>query len=139
LREQLEAKRKRLEEQEQHLRDFKMQHIGELPEQQQGNLGILGGLQSQLQNSMAGLNRAQQQRAYLQSLLEAHTRQRSGGGPVLVVPGTSNTTRNLTPVEIARNEVARLESAKAALLAKSYTPQHPDVKKIQRELATAED
>ena len=72
LHEQLEAKRQKLEEQEERLRNFKMQHVGELPEQQQGNLGILGGLQNQLQNTTSGLNRARQQRAYLQSLLDAY-------------------------------------------------------------------
>jgi polysaccharide chain length determinant protein (PEP-CTERM system associated) len=141
LREQLEAKRKRLEEQEQRLRDFKMQHIGELPEQQQGNLGILSGLQTQLQNTMSALNRGQQQRAYLQSLLDAYARQRTHNGVAVSLPGTPNTsqTRALTPIEIAQNELARLESEKAALLAKSYTAQHPDMRKIQREITRVED
>ena len=50
--------------------------MGELPEQQQGNLGILTGLQGQLQNTMAGMNRAQQQRALLQAQLDATPRRR---------------------------------------------------------------
>jgi uncharacterized protein involved in exopolysaccharide biosynthesis len=75
LHEQVEAKRKDLETHEQRLRDFKLQHIGELPEQQQGNLGILSGLQAQLQSTTNGLNRAQQQQVYLQSLLDGHRRQ----------------------------------------------------------------
>ena len=138
LREQLEAKRRKLEEQEQRLRDFKMQHIGELPEQQQGNLGILAGLQSQLQNNMTALSRANQQRAYLQSLIDTYTQPRGGGG-VPAIAGAPDSPRPLTPVEIAENELSRLESQKAALLAKSYTSEHPDLKKVQREIARAEE
>ena len=41
LREQLEVAKNKLIEQEQRLKDFKMQYLGELPEQQQGTLGIL--------------------------------------------------------------------------------------------------
>ncbi len=45
LHQQVEEKGKMLEAQEERLRDFKLQHVGELPEQQPGNLGILTGLQ----------------------------------------------------------------------------------------------
>jgi len=62
LHQQVEAKAKLLQEQEQRLSSFKMQHIGELPEQQSGNLGILTGLQSQLQNTATNLSRAQEHR-----------------------------------------------------------------------------
>jgi succinoglycan biosynthesis transport protein ExoP len=66
LHEQLEVARRDLQVKEQHLRDFKMQYLGELPEQQQGNLGILAGVQSQLDNVMASQNQAKQQRLYLE-------------------------------------------------------------------------
>src|SRR5258708_760493 len=57
LREQLGSARAKLTEQEQRLREFKMQYLGELPEQQAGNLGILSSLQSQLQNTSSNLSR----------------------------------------------------------------------------------
>src|SRR5205085_10355870 len=62
LNERMDAAKKKLEVQEDRLREFKLQHLGELPEQQQGNLGILTSLQTQLQNTMASMSRAQQQR-----------------------------------------------------------------------------
>jgi polysaccharide biosynthesis transport protein len=68
---ELESAKTRLTEQEHRLRDFKMSNLGELPEQQQGNLAILTGLQTQLQNTMAALGRAQQQRVYLESLVQS--------------------------------------------------------------------
>jgi uncharacterized protein involved in exopolysaccharide biosynthesis len=134
----VEEKRRKLEEQEQLLRDFKLRHVGELPEQQQGNLGILAGLQSQLQNAMAGLNRAHQQRAYLQSLMDSYRRRASiTSDPV---PGSSSATVNraLTPLQAARDELGRLQAERAALLSR-YEPVHPDVVKIRREIAKAED
>ncbi|MBZ5625332.1 MAG: hypothetical protein LAQ69_42525 [Acidobacteriia bacterium] len=139
LHDQVEAKRKKLDEQEQLLRDFKLRYVGELPEQQSGNLGILTGLQGQLQNTVASLNRAQQQRVYLQSLLDA-TKHQVVPTPVgMLAPGTPNGTRLLTPREVAQNELARLEAAKATLVGKGYTSQHPDMMKLQREIAKAED
>src|SRR5262249_33899482 len=128
LHDQVVEKKAKLEQQEQRLREFKMQNIGELPEQQQGNLGILSGVQAQLQITMNALNHAQQERVYLQTLIEAHSRPASTP-PVMInpaVPVPSNPNRPLTAVEAAQYELAQLQSQKAALLAKSYTPSHPD-------------
>jgi succinoglycan biosynthesis transport protein ExoP len=109
LREQLEAAKNKLAEAEEQVRSFKMQHLGELPEQQTGNVAILAGLQSQLQNTMASLNRAREQRGYLESLSEYR---------VLAIQG----------------ELTRLQSEKATLL-DQYTPQYPAVKKINEKIA----
>jgi len=138
LHEQVEAKRKKLEEQEQLLRDFKMQHVGELPEQQQGNLGILTGLQNQLQNATASLSHAQEQRVYLEAMLSGYRHQvNTTDGGVRVVAGSPSATRVVSPVEAAESDLARLQSARAALLSR-YTPEHPDVVKIEREITKAE-
>jgi polysaccharide chain length determinant protein (PEP-CTERM system associated) len=139
LHEQLEAKKNKLDEQENLLRDFKLQHVGELPEQQQGNLGILTGLQNQLQGTMSGLNRAQQQRVYLQSLVDAYRRQTPASGSAVPLPGGGFApNRAPGPVELAQSDLARLEASRTALLGK-YTPDHPDVQKINREIARAEE
>jgi succinoglycan biosynthesis transport protein ExoP len=102
LRAELESAKTKLDEQERHLRDFKMGSLGELPEQEQGNLQVLIGLQTQLQSTMTGLDRAQQQRLYLESLV--------------------------------RSDLARLVSERNTLLT-LYTPKHPRVVKIDREIA----
>ena len=44
----------------------------------------------------------------------------------------------LSPVQVAQNELARLEAARATLISKGYTPQHPDMARNQREVAQAE-
>src|SRR5260370_15269513 len=133
LREQLDIAKTKLLEQEQRLRDFKMQYLGELPEQQQGNLGILAGLQNQLENVQASRNHAQQQRLYLQSLLSEYRRlnrqgyasSATGNGPVL------------TPLESAQRELERLKRDRAMLLA-VYTLEHPDVLRKNQEIKVQE-
>jgi len=138
LHEQVMQKKSRLEDQEQRLRDFKMQHVGELPEQQQGNLGILSGLQTQLQNTMASINRAQQQRVYLQSLIDAQRRQAASQNVISPTGASVAVNRPLTPFEAAQNDLARLESKKAELLL-TKTREHPDVRSLQREIGKAEE
>ena len=72
LESQLETARQSLSEQEQRVREFQAQHIGELPAQLASNLQILSGLQAQLQSAEDGLNTARQQRVYLQSLIDQY-------------------------------------------------------------------
>jgi succinoglycan biosynthesis transport protein ExoP len=67
LSEQLEAARQKLAEQDQHLRDFKLRNLGQLPEQQSANFGALTELRMQLQSTIADLSKAQQQRESLES------------------------------------------------------------------------
>ena len=69
LEQQLETARQNLAEQEEKVRVYKDQHLGELPSQLTSNVQILSGLQSQLQNEEDGLNADRQQNAYLQSML----------------------------------------------------------------------
>jgi polysaccharide chain length determinant protein (PEP-CTERM system associated) len=141
LHEQVEAKKKKLEEQEQLLRDFKMQHMGELPEQQAGNLGILSGLQSQLQSTMAGLSRAEEQRVYLESLLNAYRQSAaaSEGGAVNPLQSGLGMPRPPTPFEAAQNDLAKLHATRSSLLSRGYTLEHPDLKKLDRDIAQVQD
>jgi len=140
LHRQVEEKGRELEAQEGKLRDFKLGHVGELPEQQAGNLGILTGLQSQLSNTMTSLENAQQQRVLLQAQLEATPRRRSladAGAPVFL-PGNP-TAQTVSPVQAAQSNLALLESQRSSLLSKGYTPQHPDVIRNQRDIAEAQE
>jgi uncharacterized protein involved in exopolysaccharide biosynthesis len=66
---QLDTASKKLSDQEELIRQFKGQHVGELPAQVGANLQILSGMQSQLQTEQDAINTAKQQRVYLESLL----------------------------------------------------------------------
>ncbi len=124
---QLEMARNEYQKQEERLKDFKLQNLGELPEQQQGNLQILSGLQMQLQSTVAALGRAQEQRVYLSSLLTQYRDLAPAGGPL---PGG----QSISPVETLQAELNRLNTERAQLLGRDL-PEHPDVVKINEEIA----
>ena len=136
LGEQLALKKKQLEEQEQRLREFKMQALGELPEQQQGNLAILNGLQMQLQNTTAKIGVAQQQRVYLETLLAAHSpASRAAARSTDLV--TATVTSSMSPSDNLVNDIAKLQEHKTTLMS-MYTAKHPEVLKLNREIAIKE-
>jgi succinoglycan biosynthesis transport protein ExoP len=127
---QLDTVKDRLAEQEARLKDFKMQHLGELPEQQQSNMAILGSLQAQQQNIASTLGRAQQQKVYLESLLNDY---RTFSARRMPLVASASGARVLSPLEEARAELTRLQSQRAKLL-ETYTPEYPDVKKVESEI-----
>ena len=133
LESQLTGAQADLDKKEQLLRDFKMENLGELPEQQQGNLQILSGLQMQLGNTTAALGRANEQRVFLQSLLTQYETAAADTGSLPGTPGTPATS----PTETAKARLADLQSERAALLG-SYSPEYPDVKKVDGEIARTE-
>ena len=130
LQSQLMTAQADLDKKEQRLRDFKMANLGELPEQQQGNLQILDGLQMQLQNTNAALSRANEQHAYLESLLGQYRN-------LTVATGVAPGTLNASPVETVQAELTHLRTERATLLG-SYSPEYPDVKKIDSEIVENE-
>ncbi len=130
-----EAK-KRLDEQEQRVRDFKMQYLGELPEEQQNNLAILNSSQTQLQNTTVNLDRARQQQVYLQSLLDEYQRLAARGSALPAAPGAApQATAVLDPVQLLENDLTRLESTRTQLLT-IYHERYPDVAAIEREITS---
>lgn len=128
LKEQLAGAQSDLSQQESRLRNFRMQYLGELPEQQQGNLAILSGLHMQLQNTMGEISRAQEQRVYLTSLIDQYkSLSAATGSPVLGAPVAS-------PLVTAEEELSHLQSKRAALSAQ-YTAEYPGVQEINDEIA----
>ncbi len=128
LQSQLEAAQKGLAEQEARIREFKGQHVGELPTQLGSNLQILSGLQSQLQAEQDALNAAKQQRVYLETLISQYrtlqpTAKSSDGVPV-GLPAIDQQLEKL------RSQLADLSSR--------YTDAHPDVRKLKGEIAKTE-
>ena len=130
LEDQLAAAQADLQEQEERLRDFKMQHLGELPEEQAGNLQILAGLQMQLQNTMAAVSRAREQQVYLESLLAQYRNLAPKAG---ADPNQLGGDR----VAAVEKQLTDLRTQRAALVA-HYTTEHPDVVNIDRQITQTE-
>ena len=134
LEDQLEDARTTLSNQEAKVRQFEGQHEGELPTQQASNLQILSGLQEQLQNEQDALSAANQQRVYLQALIEQYrslhgtTRRTDTSASGLVVP---------TDLQSIDEELDKLR-AQLADLGSRYTDRYPDVQNLKSQIAKME-
>jgi len=84
LKEQVDAAREKLTQQEQRVHEFKAQYAGQLPEQQQGNSVAANELQTQLQNTQNSLDRVKQQRAALEASLAGTLMRRRSERAVLL-------------------------------------------------------
>ena len=124
---QLQEARTKLEQQEAQLKQFKAQNVGQLPGELQSNLQILSGLQSRLEQANEGLNRSEQQKLYLTSLLNSYR-----DTPEMAV-GPGGTTNPLdVDAELARLR-AQLEEYRSR-----YTDEHPAVVQLRSQIAKDE-
>jgi polysaccharide biosynthesis transport protein len=124
----LETARKVLSDQEEKVREFKGQHVGELPAQLATNLQILTGLQSQLQNEEDSLNTARQQHVYLQTLADQYR----------ALQGSSKTSDGAAVGLPAIDQELEKLKAQLADLSSHYTDSHPDVRKVKTQIAETE-
>jgi polysaccharide biosynthesis transport protein len=126
---QVENARQSLAEQDAKIREFKGQHVGDLPNQQASNLQILSGMQSQLESEQEALNTAQQQRVYLQTLINQYH----------ALQGASRTTADGTPTGLPAidKELERLRT-QLADLSSHYTDQYPDIRNLKIQIAKTE-
>ena len=100
------------------------QAVEELPSTLQGNIQILSSLQTQFQGEQDALSRANQQKAYLESLLSQYT-----SATTTVKPG-----ENPVGLPALDQELERLRS-QLANLSSIYTDQHPDVRKLKEQIS----
>jgi polysaccharide chain length determinant protein (PEP-CTERM system associated) len=122
LTEQLNEAKAKLEEQDKRLAQFKAEHLVSMPEQEQTNLALLTGMNTQLDATTQALTRAQQDKTLNETLLtnqEANWKAAQSG--------------QQNP-ETQDQELALLQEQLSALLAK-YTPEHPDVIKLKAQIA----
>jgi len=128
LEDQLETARQNLAEQEEKIREFKGQHVNELPTQVGSNLQILNGLQSQLQTEQGALNAAKQQQVYLEALIrEYRTLGRSPNSPDGAQMGLPAVNQELDKLK-----------AQLADLTSRYKDQFPEVRKLKHRIAAME-
>ena len=128
LEDQLQSARTSLAQQEQKIREFKLQHVGELPAQLETNLQIMNGMQAQLQSEGDALNSAKQQRVYLQTLVDQYRALEA-----------SPKTAEGAPVGLPAldDELDKLKGQLADLSSR-YTERHPYVRKLKEQIAKTE-
>ena len=121
--EELTKARVALEAQEARIKEFKAEHMGSLPEQESSNLTLVSQYQALAQANGESIDRANQQRVYLESMLNV-----SGGS----TPKAGSPEPTPLQMEL---------SAKRAELAadrQKYTDEYPDVARLKSEIAELE-
>jgi protein tyrosine kinase modulator len=120
LSKQVEDTKRNLDELDSKLAAFKKQYMGQLPGDEDNNLKILMGMNSQLDANTQTLSRAQQDKAYTESLLAQQISAWKSA------QGSSNP-------QTLQQQMAQLQAQLIDLQAR-YTPDHPDVIKIQADI-----
>jgi polysaccharide chain length determinant protein (PEP-CTERM system associated) len=116
LTKQVQDAKVKLDDQDSKLAAFKGLHSGTLPDEQQANLNVLSGLNTQLDAATQALNRAQQDKSFAESMLAQQLASQSADNPS------------------AQKQLAEMQSQLSALLAKD-TEDHPDVIRSRQSIA----
>lgn len=122
------------------MRDYKLQHYNEMPQQLQLNMARLNSLQEQLmksQESIQGLDRTKiliQEQMNIRSSWLAEIMSGSGGlkGKLPVNSGIAN-----VPESSRQQQLSELRALRDSLLLK-YTDEHPEVKRLNKKLSELE-
>jgi len=112
----VEDAKAKLDDQDAKLAAFKGRYSGSLPDEQQANLNVLAGLNTQLDAATQALNRAQQDKSFAESVLSQQLGSQSADNPS------------------AQKQLADMQSQLGALLAKD-TEDHPDVIRMRQSIA----
>src|SRR5215475_7849558 len=121
LTQQLDEAKQKLDDQDKKLAQFKSEHLVSLPEQEQTNLSLLAGMNTQLDAATQALTRAQQDKTLNETLLA----QQEANWKASQV-GQQNP-------ESQEQQLTTLQEQLAILLTK-YTPEHPDVIKAKAQI-----
>ncbi|MGA9135398.1 MAG: Wzz/FepE/Etk N-terminal domain-containing protein [Candidatus Sulfotelmatobacter sp.] len=121
LTQQVSDAKEHLDELDKKVAAFKNQHMGQLPGDEDNNLKILMGLNSQLDANTQTLNRATQDRSYTESLLSQQ----------LAAWKASQSASN---PQTLQQQLSQLQAQLIDLQAR-YTSDHPDVIKTQADIA----
>ncbi len=122
LSQQLVEAKAKLDAQDAKLAQFKRQYLGSLPEEEQTNLSLLMGMNSQLEANTQALSRAQQDKVFNESLLN---QQQANLEASQAIPG-----RNPETLE---QQLNALQDQLAALQTR-YTLEYPDIIKLKNSI-----
>jgi polysaccharide chain length determinant protein (PEP-CTERM system associated) len=120
LSQQLDEAKTKLDAQDAKLAQFKRQYLGSLPEEEQTNLNILTGMNTQLEANTQALSRAQQDKAFNESLLGQQE------------ANWKASQRGQNP-ETAEQQLGALQDQLSSLQAR-YTSDHPDVIRLNGQI-----
>jgi len=118
---QLEDAKRALDEQDAKLAAFKKQYMGQLPSDVDNNMRMLMSLNSQLDATTQTLSRAQQDKAYTESMLAQQV-------------AAWKSSQSSTNPQTLEQQLTQLQAQLMQLQAR-YTDDHPDVMKTKADIA----
>jgi polysaccharide chain length determinant protein (PEP-CTERM system associated) len=121
LTKQLEESKRKLDESDAELAKFQQLHMGSMPDEVATNLSMLSGLSAQLEAATQGLNRAQQDKVFTESMLNQQL-------------AASRPTQMGDNPDTLRKQYVALQERLASLQIR-YTDEYPDVVKTKSEIA----
>lgn len=137
---QLDDAKKSLDQQEAKVSQFKVQHSGELPEQENALIAVEGRLQAEMQSSQDAIDRAQQNKVLYQNSLsmteaslaslERASRQAAEDVPASGGAGSAAAAPAPKASDVLKGQLQALRL--------HYTDDFPEVKRVKRELAEVE-
>jgi uncharacterized protein involved in exopolysaccharide biosynthesis len=139
---QLKEAKKKLDELEGAVAQYKIRHSGELPQQQMALIGTMGRLQAELQANTSAIERARQNKLVLENSLDFATNTVSALtknwdsavkatlAPLLPDNGKPAQPAPLLPAPRGNPEIEKLE-AQLTDLRLRYSEEHPDVKRAK--------
>lgn len=131
---QLEETRKRLEQQEEKVKGYKLRFGGELPQQEQVNLNRLQRLQDQIKNNSDSIARLQDRKVFMESQVDALMRNaREGDANSL---GAGDPGDPMVPDSLLADLAMRKK--KLEEVSRKYTPLHPSVVQARWEVEQLE-
>ncbi len=121
---QVEDAKRAIDEQDAKLAAFKKQYMGQLPGDSDNNMRMLMSLNSQLDATTQTLSRAQQDKAYTESMLAQQT-------------AAWKSSQSSTNPQTLETQLNQLQAQLLSLQAR-YTGDHPDVIKTKADIAEVE-
>ncbi len=122
LSEQLAEAKAKLDAQDGKLAQFKMKYLGSLPEEEQRNLSLLMGMNSQLEANTQTLNRAQQDKVFDESMFN---QEKASLEASQAMPGRNPETLE-QQLNVMQDQLTVLQTR--------YTPAHPDIIKLKNSI-----
>ncbi|HEV2380676.1 MAG TPA: Wzz/FepE/Etk N-terminal domain-containing protein [Terriglobia bacterium] len=126
---QLQDARRALDDQDAKLAEFKRKNLGALPDDAQTNLQVLASINTRLAAVTEELNRAEQDKAYTQSLLTQQEAAWKAAG--------SQTGTGPSATETLQDELSKMK-AELSVMQGRYTEDYPDVVKLKSNIADLE-
>jgi succinoglycan biosynthesis transport protein ExoP len=131
---QLHQTEQDLQVQEGRIKDFKVEHLGELPEQAAANMNALNGLTTRLASIENAIQQAKDQQKMLDLRTQEQKRLDALTRSISVPPASQQSPAIKEAKTAAANPLLAAKLEELRNLTSKYTPNHPDVIRVSREV-----